>query len=564
MSGRTETTGDKRIGLAYYFALAVLAFFICVQLVDGTFSVMRGPDSANYVLLARAIASGEGFTDINIPGGPPHTQYPPLLPLILSPIVYLAGYDFALMKLVIIAFAAASVFMAAAFFSEEGGRLPAAVAALTATNYYFIIYAREIMTEVPYLFLSLAALYYLKRCGRADHRFAPLIGAAALSGAMLTRSIGVVMPLSAALFYLAARRGRVAPSARASLRPFIAIAAGSMPFVLWATRNALSARGVASTYQSIFIQADYYSLDAGAAGWKALALRVPTNLWYYANAAPNALIAYLHLGLGLPPAVYRPLAISLFAVVLTGFVRGIRQRQGMNELYMIFYFAVLILWPIYGAGDARRYMVPLIPFLYYYAFKGAESLSALPGGLGARAGSDGRTAGAATFIVLLALNAASIKTMFWPPFFLERVSSLARRVPEYLSGGFDPVTPESMATAHFKGGMPCYERYLLDSFRLRDVLGPGDVVMARKPEVTAIITGGKTVRYPYTADADGMRGFMDHMGVTYVLADGCFMETEKYLKPFMAADRSSFEAVPDAAGGASIFRYRASGIGAPG
>jgi hypothetical protein len=66
--------------------------------------------------------------------------------------------------------------------------------------------------------------------------------------------------------------------------------------------------------------------------------------------------------------------------------------------------------------------------------------------------------------------------------------------------------------------------------------------MTRKPELTSLITGSYAVKFPFTEDREVILRFVEKNGVDFVLIDGCFIETRKYLLPFVNENRENFKA----------------------
>jgi hypothetical protein len=81
----------------------------------------------------------------------------------------------------------------------------------------------------------------------------------------------------------------------------------------------------------------------------------------------NSRISLEQLGLGFVPILFNAAILLLIAL---GFFLAVRQFQ-ISEVYIFFYFAgILVFWiPNYG-GVQSRFLVPVIPFLYFYLFLG--------------------------------------------------------------------------------------------------------------------------------------------------------------------------------------------------
>lgn len=545
-----STDRTSRLLLALLLAFSA---FLFLQLVNGVFTAIRGGDAVSYVLLAKSIATGHGFADINIPGAPPHTQYPPLLPLILSPAFYLFGFNFTWMQLIIVSSGLGAIWMTVVYFREEAGIGAALVIALlTATNFYFLFFVKEIMTEVPYAFLSLLALHFFRRYERAASiRPGLLIALAGLVGAAcMMRMIGVTLyaAIAAALFYgfLTGGEGK---SLR--LRKLIAFAAlAILPFVVWSIRGSLYSEGVA-TYQSIFMQADYYSKDTGALAVTSLLGRFAKNSSYYYEAISKTLLSSSAFKGAIQGVALKAFVFAFFAVFFIGFVCECRARRGVKEAYAFFYFGLLTVWPVYGTGDARRYIVPMLPFIYWYFLTGVRVLT----NIGRKAERERLPLKGAVVLMavfLLALNLFDIRR-FLTPDAVNRFLSVAAAMPSKLATHEAGLTARSLGS--FDMTAPCYNNYLAAAMELKKVLVPGDVVMARKPEIVSLITGGYAVRFPYTRDGAAMLSFMERAGVVYVLLDGCFKEAGEYVVPVVLANEERFIVLLSERDGTAVLKF---------
>ena len=66
-------------------------------------------DNAHYIIVAKSLATGQGFRDIQTPGNPPFTFPVPLFPLAITPIVRFFDYDLAPLKLFVAVMAVLTV-----------------------------------------------------------------------------------------------------------------------------------------------------------------------------------------------------------------------------------------------------------------------------------------------------------------------------------------------------------------------------------------------------------------------------------------------------------------------
>jgi hypothetical protein len=108
-------------------------------------------DNAAYILLARALLTGEPYTN---------PEYPWAYPLALTPFLAASGPDnilgaIAWMKLLNVLLFAASLSLIYLLFRLRHGSLPSFLTvALFAVNNITLLYANDVMSEIPYIAAS--------------------------------------------------------------------------------------------------------------------------------------------------------------------------------------------------------------------------------------------------------------------------------------------------------------------------------------------------------------------------------------------------------------------------
>ena len=107
---------DRKKSLLEIFALAGLILFLAIIYIRPLNGYLTSfGDNATYVLLGKSIAEGRGYRSIWSPGEPPHYHYPFFFPLLLSPIILLAGLSFLWMKGLVVFFALFAVCLSYVF-----------------------------------------------------------------------------------------------------------------------------------------------------------------------------------------------------------------------------------------------------------------------------------------------------------------------------------------------------------------------------------------------------------------------------------------------------------------
>ncbi len=533
----------KQRDWSWYVGIFFIVFFLFLyfQLINDKLSYLRGGDAASYILLAKSLASGLGFSDFNLPGNPPHTQYPPLFPLLLSPIIAIFGYNFMWMRLLVIGFGLASLYIIRLFFLERVSKTMSFVLVfLVGTSFFVLTLGAEILPEIVYLFFSMLTLYLFER--NIDRkppvpyaRYLPLLAPLMY----FTKFIGVTICFAVICVLLLKIKSEVEERAGYIKRLVSFLVIGVLPFIIWFLRNSFYARGV-STYQSIMFQSDYYDASLGQAGIGAIFGRMMDNISMYIFEVPGVFLTYMESRKALPAPVLKGFLIAILIIFLIGFLRDLILKRGVKDFYTFFYLAILMVWPTYGTGDALRYLMPLIPLIYYYFFRGFVVVT-FPGtffrrgeaGLAAESGSGNRLPMLVFFpvCILILLNLAQISGRLFSPTALRQIVRSSFILKENLFKRVESVELGSASTPFFELYVPCYHRYLKGAKRLAIASGPGDIIMTRKPEVVSLVSGRYAIRFPYSSNEKLILGFMEENGVTHILLDNCYKETKKYVLP---------------------------------
>ena len=315
--------------------LGALAFAIAV-LTIAPWPVGVFQDDAIYVVLAKALATGEGFRMINMPEAPHATHFPPGYPLLLAALwkLYPAFPD----NIVAFKFVNA-LFLACTTIGTyrlsrarlELGPAGAAIAAMVGTvSVVVLVVTGVVLSEPLFMALMIPTVWVTERAAeRGDIRTAAIAGA--MIGALsLVRTVGVFV-FPAALLVLIARR-----HLRAALALAIVALAFIVPWQLWV-----------SAYQGEMPGA--FVGKYGAYGpWLAEGYRAGGIPFATAVLAKNASELFGFLGyvtMPVPPVFPRLVSLGtvLGMVGLGAFV--LRRRVPVTALFLLTYGAVILAWP---------------------------------------------------------------------------------------------------------------------------------------------------------------------------------------------------------------------------
>jgi len=483
--------------------VAVVVFF-AIYLARLDRVVGQVVDDAWYVLLARGLASGQGYTLLNSPSPGIRPFYPPLFPFLLS-FLFRIWPDFPanlwLLKSISIAAMLGVGFLSYSYLQRlrEVPRWAAfGVAAATAIAPALVFLATStVMSECVFMLLQLATIVTAERCARAGRgpgasRLAALAGV--LAGAsLLTRSAGVGLPV-AAVAYLA--KERLVRSA-AICGALILLLAGpwvvaSRSFAPTPRQKAEQGANIVQTYQEQFFQRVAGQPLKGLITWQDLPQRIAFNLSQIGHQAMGGFAFYpLYLGVEpddrvpLTPAT-RALSLGLALVLLTGFLSVALRKVTLAEIVVPISVVVTISW---GSGQFRL-LLPLLPLLLFYLVIGVETLAHLTGRLIAREASATRRS---WDVATLFISAVALSNLYGNLQYLERKRDL------------DPARGVHWIRAFEEN--EALMRYL-------DGHVPADAVIAtQNPALLHLYTGRRTVS---SDDPEGQWETWKQLGVRYL------------------------------------------------
>lgn len=317
--------------------VAGLVACAAVVLAIGPWPVGVFQDDGLYVILAKSLATGEGYRFLNLPGAPNATHYPPAYPAFLALLwkVYPAFpanvtlFKFANAALVGLAAALVCRFAMTRLALGFGAALAVTIVFTTCTP--VLLLSVMTMSEPLFLAVLFAALLWAERA--AETSTVRQVVAATLAAALLAhvRTLGVLVIPALVLVLLLRRRWRPA---------FVAAAVGAaamLPWQLWVRAHAHEVPAVFSGKYG-----DY-------AGWLAEAVRSGGVRFVAATVLDNveALASYGIEATAtgtLPPAIQYAAIAALAFLLLAGLIR-LAARAPVAASFLVVYLGVVLIWP---------------------------------------------------------------------------------------------------------------------------------------------------------------------------------------------------------------------------
>ncbi|MBI2406870.1 MAG: hypothetical protein HYV19_01025 [Gemmatimonadetes bacterium] len=354
---------DRRTALATVVIALLLGLFAMNELPVGVFQ-----DDGHYMILARAIASGDGYRYMNLPGAPAATHFPPGYPLLLAPLWWIAPRfpaNVAYFKLINVALLPI-VALAIRALARQSGALSvpvaSAVALMSVATVPVLFLNSLLFSETAFMAAFFALLIagdrFLTRDDAGSVRTTLLLGVA-IGALALLRTVGVTL-LPAALAVLLWRR---------RWRDAALLCGGALVLLLpWQIWTSLHAQAVPAAVSGGY---------GGYGPWLAAAWRDGGAGFVRDVVAVNLrglLLPLMLFGLNDAPPVVRAAAVAaLLALAARGAWR-VWPRAPLTILVFVPYGALILLWPF----PPDRFLWPLWPIVLMLLVAGGAPL-AVPG-----------------------------------------------------------------------------------------------------------------------------------------------------------------------------------------
>lgn len=356
-------------------------------------------DDAWYVLLAKALASGEGYSLVNAPTPGLLPPNPPGFAALLSNVFVLSPKfpeNVYFLKAVSIAAMMTLGVVCYRYFLRYRS-LPQELAlalavAVVITPAFVFLATSSVMSECVFTVVQLLAIILVDRSVAAPHPTRDTIVAGALAAAtVLIRTAGAPMPVAATLYLLMRHRWRqaflFALTVLLCLAPWWSYARTHAPtmeqrvehggahaftyghefWMRWAGRPALGMITVGDLPARVKDGlVDVFGRDVAGI--------VAPALFRSASESGEEVIS---LGGGLLPASMGSapgtmlVSYLLSAVAALGFVATTRRGPSTAELVVPLSIGLIVLWPQW----AFRFVLPLTPYLFFYLLAGLRSMT---------------------------------------------------------------------------------------------------------------------------------------------------------------------------------------------
>jgi hypothetical protein len=353
-------------------ALAVLVMAVARSLQPTLIGLLN--DDANYMLFAKALATGEGYVNLHYPNNPPAARFPIGFPALLAAVIYGAGSIQAeVARALWVPIIAFGLYIAACYgYFRRQARL-AVWLALPLTlclpfTWTMLQLSNSIMTDILFAFLGLVCIVWMERLWKREGDSAswlPWLAVGLFIGfTCLFRYAGGTLLLALALTCLASRRWKPLASATAGF---------GLVFGTWLLFRTVTGGG--ETYVTEYTQR---LPDIPA---MIVAFREATTP-LLAQSLPGLFVPQLTRTLHLGGLIGGTL---LSIVMLFGTIRWFRgprpHETPLPAAYIIVSLPLVLLWQLgflyLGADLLSRLLIPIAPFLFLAFGRGVQEFAGL-------------------------------------------------------------------------------------------------------------------------------------------------------------------------------------------
>ncbi|MDD5750471.1 MAG: hypothetical protein PHU56_02370 [Candidatus Pacebacteria bacterium] len=301
-----------------------------------------GDDFALYIHHAINMVQGIAYGDTGyvynpaVPSAGPAT-YPPVFPLMLTPVYKMAGLDFTAFKIEnILCFLLALFLVYFVLRKELSFKYLLALLVLMGLHPFFWRFKESVVSDFPFLFFAFLSLFLIARAPYSDSSGKKQLFYGFLTGlcfylAYGTRVIGIVLPATLVCYQLVKTKKITRATVIASaVFLFLAVLQAFLLPKVGRYFDQFADLSVRSVIKSFLISAK--------------------SLIFFWGDYPQA------LSLGF--------AVALLA--LLGFIVRLK-KKGLSslEIFLIFYVLVIGIWP---SNQGTRFLIPIIPLFLFYCF----------------------------------------------------------------------------------------------------------------------------------------------------------------------------------------------------
>jgi hypothetical protein len=353
-----------------------LALLLIAMLYSSAFTKEISPngDNAEYMIIAKSLVERGAVYRLETPNETPNALASIGLPLMLTPIYKLWGFDVVKMKILILLLAISVSFLLYFFYVRKLGFALATLLSLAAvTSPYLVGNSTDVMTETPYLFWSLITLLIIVRYQDStlfEWKYYFMV-IAAIVMTYLTRAVGIGA-LGALLIFLAwnvswiklfskedRRETFVSADFKKLFYIMLPLIVGAIGWQIWQQSQGISQAKI--FFNTNLAEQFEYNFRSAIQVLPQMLFREDT--FRFQNFYSSAVLSSLDLKFSV-----------ILGLMALGFLQGLRQKKLVASYTLIIFVIIILASPTPAEMVIIRYLSILLPFIIYFTFKGAGAV----------------------------------------------------------------------------------------------------------------------------------------------------------------------------------------------
>ncbi len=317
-------------------------------------------DNARYLVSAKSLLSGQGYSKIHEINVTIQTLYPPGYPIILAFLISIFSLNLIVLKIFSIFATFFSLIFIYLYLKEKTDFVTASAITLMAGISPLIVkFSATELTEAIYLAVSILAIYAVEKSTKTkklDGYF--LLAVLAATASYYIKSVGFVLLPAIVIYYVYKNENKKA------------VIFGFLFFLFaapWLLRSFYVDSPANGTYLKQLMWKDYRVPGAGKATLIDIVERIIRNGYMYATFGFGKALALKNI-------VIRPVLDHIFSsifgflsvIVFIGFISKLRSKIWLSDVYIVLFFSMYLIWPTMHT----RYMHPVMPFILLYFMYG--------------------------------------------------------------------------------------------------------------------------------------------------------------------------------------------------
>lgn len=491
-----EKATDKK-NLVYLILLSFVFLLAYIPIFDPKLDL--NGDNFGYLNFASSILHGKGYSSPLSADYPATNWFPPGYSSILATLMFFFGSNIVLLKIANGLFFLGGILLFFTLIKKITKNVPFAfsVCVLLLLNSELLRLATILMSEIPYLFFSILALYCLSKMEddvkiwKSKYFIGVLLSAVA---AYYVRSVGIVLVGAIILHWLFEKKWK---------RVVSFIAGFSILYLPWMIRNSI--HGIKGRYFDAVISVNNWRPEEGQINTVSAFLdKIAVNFYdTVIKGFTEVLFPFAHVGEWTKSIVILVGVIILFVSFFGAWKTG--RYRFLFCSYLLGNILVFLLW---HSGNGSRYVRPLTPFIAFFFFYGV-------------------------YVLADSIFKAYKKTL--PAFFPYVYLVIALLSLPLL---------KTMHMASAQDYYPAYKNYFEIAKAVKRE-GKKDLVIAcRKPDMFYYFSGTYATNYLYSLDdKEVLKSFIDKKVDFVVLEQLGYSSTGRYLYPAIMKNQELFQLV---------------------